>query len=264
MTNTSSEFVPPSERFPLSAKYDLEWMLNNAMGPNPVWLTEFLLEALEIRPGMKVLDLGCGKAITSIFLAKECDAEVWAADLWIDAESNAQRIEEAGLTGQVHPVHSEAHALPFESDLFDAVISIDAYHYFATSETYIGYLSPFIKRGGQLGFVVPGLVNELDGDPPEHLHRYWYWDFWTFHSPQWWRRHLDRSGKVIVEKADMLPDGWRYWLEWNNVYSELKHAPSEEAAMLSLDAGRNIGFTRCIARRPDSLDDERWLTFTPD
>ena len=234
------------------------------MGPNPLWLTEFLAEELTIERNMRVLDLGCGKAATSIFLAREFGAEVWASDLWIDAESNTSRVIEAGLSGQIHPVHAEAHTLPFEEEFFDVVVSMDAYHYFGTSETYIGHLAPFIKRGGRLGFVVPGLVNEFEGDPPEHLHRYWYWDFWTFHSPQWWRRHLDRSGKVNVEKADMLPDGWRYWREWNNLYSELKHAPSEEADMLSLDAGRNIGFTRCIAKRPESPDSERWLTFSPD
>ena len=172
-----------------------------------------------------------------------------------------QRVAAAGLAGQIHPVHAEAHSLPFEHDFFDAAVSFDAYHYFGTSETYIGYLANFVKRGGHIGFVVPGLVNELDDDPPAHLQKFWYWDFWTFHSPQWWRRHLDRSGKVAVETADLLPDGWQYWLEWNTLYNELKHAPDEEANMLKIDAGRNLGFTRCVAKRYDTSDQERWPTF---
>lgn len=236
-------------------------MLDLAMGPNPLWLAEFLSEAMPLRAGMKVLDLGCGKAATSVFLAKEFGVEVWAADLWIDADSNRERIAEAGMTGRIHPVHCEAHSLPFEHDFFDAVVSFDAYHYFGTGEAYIGYLSRYVKRGGEIGFVVPGLMNEFEGDPPEHMQRYWYWDFWTFHSPQWWRRHLDRSGKVSVETADTLPNGWQYWLEWNNLYGELKHAPGDEADMLSIDEGRNFGFTRCVAKRVESPEQERWLTF---
>jgi ubiquinone/menaquinone biosynthesis C-methylase UbiE len=58
------------------------------MGPNPLWLTEWLCELMDLRPGMRVLDLGCGRAPSSIFLAFELwrcqergeDAKVVAAD----------------------------------------------------------------------------------------------------------------------------------------------------------------------------------------
>ena len=30
------------EQFPRSSKYDPEWMCENEMGPNALWLTEFL------------------------------------------------------------------------------------------------------------------------------------------------------------------------------------------------------------------------------
>jgi len=39
------------------------------------------MQVLTLRPGMRVLDLGCGTALTSIFLAREYDVEVWATDL---------------------------------------------------------------------------------------------------------------------------------------------------------------------------------------
>jgi hypothetical protein len=58
-------------RFPRASKYDTQWMIDNAMGPNVLWLTEWLCEAVELKPGMRVLDLGCGKAASSIFLARE-------------------------------------------------------------------------------------------------------------------------------------------------------------------------------------------------
>lgn len=258
------EDISAYSRFPRSSKYDLQWMMELAMGPNPLWLTEYLTEGMKLEPGMKVLDLGCGKAASSVFIAKEFDVEVWSADLWIDAESNVKRVAEAGFAGKIHPVHSEAHSLPFEQDFFDVIVSLDAYHYFGTSETYIGYLAKYLKREGSFGFVVPGLTNEFDDEPPEHLKKFWYWDWWTFHSPEWWRRHLDRSGKVVVAQADTMPDGWRYWLEWNQLYADLNHAPDEEADMLTTDAGRNVGFTRCITRRAASAEMERWPTFKPD
>ena len=65
-----AEKLSPSE-FPRSSSYDLEWVLENLMGPNVLWLAESLTSVMDLRPGMRVLDMGCGKAVSSIFLAKE-------------------------------------------------------------------------------------------------------------------------------------------------------------------------------------------------
>jgi cyclopropane fatty-acyl-phospholipid synthase-like methyltransferase len=76
-------------RFPRASTYDAQWVLKNAMaGPPALWLVEWLAEAMTLQPGMRVLDLGCGRATSSIFLAKEFGVTVWAADLWIKPTDN--------------------------------------------------------------------------------------------------------------------------------------------------------------------------------
>ena len=72
-----------NEKFPFSNKYDPNWVLDNSMGPNALWLTEWLCETMDLKPDMRVLDLGCGRALSSVFLAKEFGVQVWAYDLWI-------------------------------------------------------------------------------------------------------------------------------------------------------------------------------------
>lgn len=52
------------EQFPLSYKYDPEWMCENEMGPSSIWLTEFLTQNIELKPEMHVLDMGCGRAMS--------------------------------------------------------------------------------------------------------------------------------------------------------------------------------------------------------
>src|SRR5579859_2117031 len=99
------------DAYPRSAAYDPDWMLENLMGPNAAWLAEALSQAMDLRPGMRVLDMGCGRAISSIFLAKELGLQVWATDLWIGASDNWERIRAAGLQDRVFPIHAEAHAL---------------------------------------------------------------------------------------------------------------------------------------------------------
>ena len=64
--------------FPRCDGYDLDWIIRGSLGPHPLWLMEWLCEAMDLKPGMRVLDMGCGKAITSIFLAREFGVRVWA------------------------------------------------------------------------------------------------------------------------------------------------------------------------------------------
>lgn len=237
--------------FPRSAKYDPGWVIENMMGPNAMWLTESLSEIMDLKPGMRVLDMGCGRAISSIFLAKEFDLQVWANDLWIKANDNWERVRAAGLEDRVYPVHAEARGLPYADGFFDAIVSVDSYHYYGTDDLYLGtHFARLVKPGGQIGIVVPGLVQEFESaDPPEHLRSDWDRDFWSFHSPGWWRRHWERSGSVSVEAADLLPDGWKHWLASDEVSAEWQGIESTEADMLRVDAGRNLGFTRMVARR---------------
>lgn len=234
-------------------------MANN-MGPNVLVLAESLSDVLELRSGMRVLDLGCGKAVSSIFLSREFGVEVWATDLWIPASENWQRVVEADCDASVYPIHAEAHALPFAEGFFDAIVSFDAYHYFGTDDRYLGrYLAPLVKDGGLLGIVVPGLDHEFEEDPPQHLASQWerYWDFWTFHSPVWWRRHWEKTGLVTVEVADLVEDGWRHWVEWDEALLTHGHVSENDVAdakrwidTMRFDAGRNLGFSRIVARKP--------------
>ncbi|MFF7855865.1 methyltransferase domain-containing protein [Streptomyces sp. NPDC007904] len=247
-------------RYPRSSAYDARWAVDNQMGPHALWLLEWLAPALgpgTLRPGARVLDLGCGRAMTSIFLAKEYDVQVTAADLWIRPDENARRIAEAGVADRVLPVLAEAHDLPFGEESFDAIVSVDAYQYFGTDDLYLPTLTRLLKPGGRIGVVVPATREELDGtEPPEHLKPFWEPGFWCFHSPAWWRRHWTRSGAVEVEAADWQPDGWRDWLLWCDVVAE---ESTEEfhvrmsrlsARMLRADEGRTLGFARVVGRRP--------------
>lgn len=210
------------------------------MGPNVLWLTEALTDVLTLEQGMRVLDLGCGRALNSIFLAREFGVQVWAADLWITPWDNWQRIVHAGVGDPVFPIHAEAHRLPLATGFFDVVVNFDANHYFGTDDFYIGYIARFLKPGGRLGIVVPPLTRELNELPPE-LAPHWSWDIWSFHGPEWWRRRWNRSGLVDVQHADLLPDGWRHWVQSDRGSGYDREAAGWVAA-LEADAGRTFGF----------------------
>src|SRR5215472_7412263 len=203
------------ERFPRSSNYNPEWIIASASGgANALWLTEWLAEALDLRPGRRVLDLGCGRAASSIFLRREFGVQVWATDLWFSASENMQRIRDAGVDDGVFPIHADARSLPFAAEFFDAIVCIDSITYYGTDELYLNYLARFVKPDGPVGITGAGLVRQLERPLPGHLHDWWTADLWCLHSADWWRRHWGRTGIVDIATADVLPDGWRLWIDW--------------------------------------------------
>jgi len=243
------EFVE-ADRFPRSSKYNPEWVLAGISGAaNPLWMAEWLTQAMELKPGMRVLDLGCGRGLSSIFLRREYGVEVWALDLWFGAAENEQRIRDAGVEDGVHALHGDARKLPFADGFFDAIVSLDSFPYYGTDDLYLGYLLRFLKPGGSLGIAGAGLTREIDGSVPEHLAGWWTPDLWCLHSAAWWARHWEKTGLVGIDVADTFEDGWRLWLDWHQVI-----APDNEAEIsaLTVDEGRTMGYVRVVGRRTEA------------
>lgn len=250
-----------NDRFPMSNKYDPDWVMENQMGPNVLWLAEWLAPDMDLKPGMRVLDLGCGTAISSIFLAQNFGLQVWAVDLWIAANENWNRIRAAGLSDKIFPLHIEAHALPFAEEFFDAIVSLDAYHYFGTDTMYLNYLMRFLKPGGQFGIVVPALTREFeDGVVPEHLAskdesgaQWWQpADCCSIRTLPWWEHHWRQTGLVQIQKADMLENGAQLWAEFLEALDAAgKNRFPEETKPVREDQGRCLGFVRLLARKND-------------
>jgi len=246
-------------RYPRTSAYDPRWIISNGMGSNPLWYMESLSHVMTFASGLRVLDLGCGKAIGSIFLAKEFGVRVWAVDVghvtqrpdsiraWanaVDPSLNWQRICEAGVGDLVYPLAVEAHALPFADGFFDAIVSANADWFFGTEDPYFrDHLVRLVKRRGQIGIVVPGVVPELADEIPDQLKPQWSPDFAAWHGPQCWRRHWSRTGVVDVEVADTLEadDGWRLTERWQEAI--------DTVGLGRDDRGRNVTFVRVVARR---------------
>src|SRR6516164_120802 len=178
-----------SPRFPRASQYHPEWIRASVSGgANSLWLTEWLAEALDLHPGMRVLDLGCGRGASSIFLHREFGVQVWAVDLWFSASERLPRVRDAGAEDGVFPIHADSRSLPFAAEFFDAIISIDSFPYYGTDDMYLNYLGRFVKPGGQLGIAGAGMMQEVDGSVPAHLQAWWVMDQpWCLHSAPWWR-----------------------------------------------------------------------------
>lgn len=233
-------------KFVKSEKYDKEFLKQNMMGPNCLKLLEDLTDGLELKMGERVLDLGCGKGLTSIFLAREYGLNVFATDLWISATDNFKRFKAAGLEKYIVPIHAEAHELPYAEEFFDCAISVDSYHYFGNDAGYMDkHLAPLVKKGGLIAIVVPGTVEEY-GKVPGLLRPYLTpEDFDTLHSLGWWEDIFKKSSLLRVESLrDYTSDeAWQDWLECDDEYA------IKDSDMFEKGCGKYFNFIAMTGRR---------------
>ena len=155
-----------------SNTYDQQWIVDSPV-TDTAGVDERSMEVMNLRPGMRVLDLGCGTALMLIFLAREYDVEVWATDLWVDPTENWGTHQGARAEGRVHPIQADAHKLPFSHGFFDAIVSIGAYNYFGTGADYLGYCTEFLRPTGSIGVIAPGIRNTPGPTLPPYLAERW-------------------------------------------------------------------------------------------
>ena len=157
----------------------------------------------KIKAGSIVMDLGSGQGITSVFLAKEYGFKVYATDLWSDAEENRKFFAEMGLTDdQIIPVKVDATDLKYEKEFFDAVVSTDSYNYFGRDEKYLDEkLLPFVKKGGYIYIVVPGMKKDCHNNIPKVLLLSWTPEQLDYiHDIEYWKNNIP----VIVKDRELL------------------------------------------------------------
>ncbi|NHJ41091.1 MAG: methyltransferase domain-containing protein [Asgard group archaeon] len=230
-------------QFPRSMKYDSKWIIENEMGSNCLWLMEALSQKINFTPNMRILDLGCGKALSSIFIAKEFGSQVWAVDPSISPTDNYKRIKEANVEDKVFPLFGDARKLPFPEKFFDTIVGINSYQFYGADDIFLRFfLLKHLKTGGRIGMIVPGFYTDFD-TIPEHLVPFWDEALLsTWHSPDWYQKNLSKLHSINIELIDTLEGlGFECFLRWEKIMND---------SMVSrTDNGRNITFVRFILRK---------------
>jgi cyclopropane fatty-acyl-phospholipid synthase-like methyltransferase len=101
-----------------------------------------------------------------------------------------------GLEDKIIPIYAEAHALPFAENYFDAVISIDSFHYYGAEAEYLDqYLIPLVKDNGIIAISVPGLKKDFFNEVPPELQPFWVENM-NMYSAQWWKALWEKSPNI--------------------------------------------------------------------
>ena len=110
------------------------------------------MEALALKPGERVLDIGCGAGATSLQLAEI----VGPAGAVVGADISRPLLGVArgrSKAANVSFVEADAQAYPFEAASFDAIFSRFGVMFFVDPTAAFTNLRRALKPGGRLGFV---------------------------------------------------------------------------------------------------------------
>ena len=203
--------------YPEVADYSWEEIYGHGdnMAPGGLYLAARMARAGNLSAADLVLDIGCGKGDSSLFLAERFGVTVICFDLWTPASFLSKKIAKKGLQSRVIPLDLDATAqLPFAEDYFDAMFCMQALHSFGSDTRVLRHLLRHLKPGGR--FLVGGTCfnqEPSEGELPEIYTRTDGWDaeYATYHSPGWWGDHIEGTGMVDAIACSELGDGLVMW-----------------------------------------------------
>ncbi len=114
--------------------------------------TEELIELCHIGKGKYVLDVGCGAGVTPCFIAKRHGCRVVGVDISAGmVEKSKERAKREGVADRAEFRVADAQDLPFEDDLFDAVITESVTAFPEDKQGAVNEYARVTKPGGYVG-----------------------------------------------------------------------------------------------------------------
>ncbi len=114
--------------------------------------TEALIELCQIGRDSYILDVGCGVGATACFIAKQIGCRVVGVDILERmVERSRQRAKRRKLTQQIEFRVADAQKLPFEDNLFDAVLTESVTAFPEDKQKAVSEYARVTKPGGYVG-----------------------------------------------------------------------------------------------------------------
>ena len=212
---------PDRAAYPELAEYTRDEIYQDCIGGGALYLAARMVRTMSLKPGDIVMDLGCGRGETSIFLARHFGVKVLAVDLWTSATALHDKFSARSYGDRIVPLNLDITGrLPFADAYFDAIFCMNSFSFYGGSHDFLRHLLKHLKKDGQLCIGSEVLSDEFTPEqlanppyvysfrlpPPNEQVDVFEDDFKRQHTPAWWRQLFERSGLLAVLDCHELED----------------------------------------------------------
>lgn len=120
-----------------------------------------MLDRLDLRPGQRVLDLGCGAGGIANYISESRDVHVTGIDNAKPAIAQAQQIF-GNNADRLTFIEADMNDLRLDTD-FDAALAIDVLYWVADMGSTVSAIRDLLRPGGQMGVIMTHTHNNNEG-----------------------------------------------------------------------------------------------------
>lgn len=179
------------------------------LGPSDEGDSLRALRSLPIKSG-DALEIGCGKGVTTLFLAKNSAFNLTALDN--DEYSLSclkEKTKENALEHRITSICASMTALPFEQGQFDPIWSEGSAYIMGIKQALKSW-KPFLKHDGYL--VISDLI-WLTNNPDVEAIEFWQQNYPDMATSEYRIKEMIKAGYEVIENFTQSEQSWRNYLE---------------------------------------------------
>ncbi|MBM7663105.1 ubiquinone/menaquinone biosynthesis C-methylase UbiE [Bacillus mesophilus] len=224
----------------------LEVDLPRAWGPATFDMALPLVDALNIKPGMRILEVGGGSGQIATTLAKHWDVSVVTLEPW--AESNEIQLYAAsqGVENKVLQLKIKAQNLPFADHSFDAIFSIGSFEMIGDERPKaLSEMIRVAKPGASIGIAEPMCLPVEMPSELVDLDREFKLGFQECFSTLEWNENLFINQGLAIKESYYFKEAYQWWLK----YRDQGLISEAEQTLITKDKGQWISLGLVVGKK---------------